>query len=51
MYESRALDGAGNARHLIGTYIGSTSAINAIRILWNSTGNFDGGTIALFGVS
>ena len=51
MYESRALDGAGNARHLIGTYIGSTSAINAIRILWNASGNFDGGTIALFGVS
>ncbi len=31
-------------------YIGSTSAINALRILWNSTGSFDAGTYALFGV-
>ncbi len=31
-------------------YVGSTSAINALRILWNNTGNFDAGTYALFGV-
>ena len=34
-----------------GTYIGSTSAINAIRVLWNGSGNFDAGTYALYGVS
>ena len=34
-----------------GTYIGSTSAINALRVLWNGSGNFDAGTYALYGVS
>ena len=33
-----------------GNYIGSTSAINALRILWNGSGNFDAGTYALYGV-
>lgn len=32
------------------TYIGGTSAVNAIRVLWNSTGSFDAGTYALYGV-
>lgn len=32
-------------------YLGTTSAINAIRILWSNTGNFDAGTYALYGVS
>ncbi len=31
-------------------YIGSTSAINALRILWNGSGSFDAGSYALFGV-
>lgn len=31
-------------------YIGSTSAINALRILLNGTGNFDAGTYALYGI-
>lgn len=35
----------------LGTYTGSTSAINALRILWNGSGNFDAGTYALYGVS
>lgn len=34
-----------------GVYIGSTSAINALRLLWNGSGNFDAGTYALYGVS
>ncbi|RPJ38987.1 MAG: hypothetical protein EHM35_03345 [Planctomycetaceae bacterium] len=35
----------------IGCYFGSTSAIDAIRILWSGTGNFDAGTYAVYGVS
>lgn len=31
-------------------YIGSTSAINAIKVLWNASGNFDAGTYALHGI-
>lgn len=31
-------------------YVGSTSAINALRILWNGSGNFDAGTYNLYGV-
>lgn len=34
-----------------GIYIGSTSAINAIRMIWSGTGNSDAGTYALYGVS
>lgn len=35
----------------VGIYMGSTSAINAIRYLWNGSGSFDGsGTYALYGV-
>lgn len=33
------------------TYIGGTTAINALRILWNGSGNFDAGTYALYGVN
>lgn len=36
---------------LRGIYIGSTSAINALQILWSGSGNFDAGTYALYGVS
>ena len=31
-------------------YVGSTSAVDALRIIMNSTGNFDAGTYALYGV-
>ena len=34
-----------------GTYIGSTDNIDALRILWNGSGNFDAGTVALYGVA
>lgn len=33
-----------------GFYIGSASAINAIRMDWNGSGNFDAGTWTLYGV-
>lgn len=36
---------------IVGTYIGSTSAINALRILTSAAGSFDGGTYALYGLS
>lgn len=36
---------------LMGSYVGSTDNIDALRILWNDTGNFDAGTYALYGVS
>ena len=35
----------------IGTYTGSTSAINALRINWSSGGNFDLGSYVLQGIS
>jgi hypothetical protein len=31
-------------------YIGSISAINALRMIWNGTGNSDAGTYALYGI-
>lgn len=34
----------------VGTYLGSTSAINALRVLWSGSGNFDAGTYALYGI-
>lgn len=34
-----------------GTYVGTTSAINAIRLLWSGSGNSDAGTYALYGVN
>lgn len=33
------------------TYLGSNNAINAIRFLWDGTGNFDAGTYAVYGIS
>ena len=33
------------------TYIGSTSNIDALRIIWNGTGNFSSGTYVLYGVA
>ena len=35
----------------IGVYLGSALNIDALRVLWNGTGNFDAGTYALYGVS
>lgn len=35
----------------LSAYVGSTSAINALRLIWNGTGNFDGGTYKLLGVT
>lgn len=40
---------ARNTIHSI--YVGSTSAINALQVLWNGSGNFDAGTYALYGIS
>ncbi len=40
--------GTGYTNHC--AYLGSTSAINALRIGWNNTGSFDAGTYALYGV-
>lgn len=43
--DSAGLDSFGN-----GSYIGATTLVNAIRIGWNGSGNFDGGTYALRGI-
>jgi len=40
--------GAGFAGN--GSYVGGTDAVNALRFLWNGSGNFDGGTYALYGI-
>ena len=34
-----------------GQTLGTTSGVNALRIIWDGTGNFDAGTYALYGVS
>ncbi len=31
-------------------YVGSTTAINALKVFWNGSGSFDAGTYALYGV-
>lgn len=51
-FYTRSLMGSGGSGeyHSIGTYIGSTAAINAIEISI-SNGTFDAGTYALYGVS
>jgi len=36
---------------VFGHFSGSTSAINALRVLWNAAGNFDAGTYALYGMA
>ncbi len=36
--------------HGSAVYIGSTSAINALRLRWDGTGNFDAGTYAIYGI-
>lgn len=49
-FQGRAGDGT-NVNEVVGTYVGSTSAIDALRIGWSGAGNFDAGTYALYGVS
>lgn len=52
MFHSFCRDNIGPDLHIAdGIYIGSTSAINAIRMIWSGTGNSDAGTYALYGVS
>lgn len=41
----------GASKVSVGTYMGSTNAINALQILWNGSGNFDAGTYSLQGVT
>lgn len=41
----------GSSYYVNGVYIGSTSAINALKILISGTGSFDAGTYALYGVA
>ena len=36
--------------HGSAVYIGSTNAINALRLRWDNTGNFDAGTYAIYGI-
>lgn len=36
--------------NVFGNYIGSTSAIKRLRMIWNSTGSSDAGTYALYGI-
>jgi hypothetical protein len=43
-------EAAGTRYNTEGVYAGSTSAIDAIQILWSGSGNFDGGTYALYGL-
>lgn len=53
MFHSICTDSNGvpNKHIADGVYRGSTSAINAIRMIWSSTGNSDAGTYALYGVN
>src|SRR5262245_6895820 len=48
-YDFEDSSGVWNPRN--GVYIGSTSAINALRFLWSGSGNFDAGTYAVYGIS
>ena len=49
-YRSRISETTG-VNEVFGHYAGSTSAINALRVLWDAAGNFDAGTYALYGVA
>lgn len=44
------INGVGGEQHFFTSYLGSTSAINALRVLCSGSGNFDAGTYALLGV-
>lgn len=50
LYLSAHRESSGRQGICVGIYNGSTSAINAIRFLWNGSGNFDAGTYAVLGV-
>jgi hypothetical protein len=50
-YDGRITHGIADRERTLGTYIGSTSAINALRFTWSAGGNFDAGTYALYGVA
>jgi hypothetical protein len=50
-FRARAVRNAGTPYHSTGNYIGSTSAINALRVYFDGTRTFDAGTYALYGVS
>ena len=50
-YNGRITHSLTDRERTLGTYVGSTSAINALRFTWSAGGNFDAGTYALYGVS
>ena len=50
-YNGRITHGLTDRERTLGTYVGSTSAINALRFVWSAGGNFDAGTYALYGVA
>ena len=50
-YDGRITHSISDRERTLGTYIGSTSAINALRFTWSAGGNFDAGTYALYGVA
>lgn len=50
-FQTRSLKSSGTLANTVGNYIGSTSAINALRIYFDGTRTFDAGTYALYGVS
>jgi hypothetical protein len=50
-FSSRSTHTNTDISEVIGTYVGSTSGINALRILWSVAGNFDAGTYALYGMA
>ena len=47
---TETIAGVTTTYHTKGTYNGSTSAINAIQILWSGSGSFDAGTYLLGGI-
>ena len=49
-YRSRISETTG-VNEVFGHYVGSTNAINALRVLWDAAGNFDAGTYALYGMA
>jgi len=50
-YNGRITHSLTDRERTLGTYVGSTNAINALRFTWSAGGNFDAGTYALYGVS
>lgn len=50
-YNGRIAHSLTDRERTFGTYVGSTSTINALRFLWSAGGNFDAGTYALYGMA